>query len=116
MDIQVEMTTAPIPRSVTSAGRGQVGAWVEFAGIVRDEENGNAISALEYEAYEEMAIRVMRELLTELGASHRCISANVIHRIGVIPVGQTAIWIGVEAAHRKEALALVSEFMDRLRC
>ena len=39
------------------------GAWLEFRGIVRGEEDGQAISALEYEAYPEMAVREIRRLL-----------------------------------------------------
>ena len=111
----MKMTTAPIPRGAAPSKEGKVGAWVEFAGIVRGEEDGQPIVALEYEAYEDMAVRIMRELLAELGRSYPCIRAQVIHRIGIIPVGETAIWIGVEAGHRKEALALVSEFMDQLK-
>lgn len=115
MDLTVELTREPIVRPEPAASGGGVGAWVEFAGIVRGEEIGQSIAALEYEAYDSMAERVMRELLTELGSRLGCTSAHVIHRVGIIPVGETAIWIAVGSAHRKEALALVSEFMDRLK-
>ena len=79
------------------------------------EESEESIAALEYEAYDSMAERVMRELLDGLGARHGCLSAHVIHRVGVIPVGETAIWIGVGSAHRREALALTTDFMDQLK-
>jgi molybdopterin synthase catalytic subunit len=115
MHILVELTREGIVRPEPAGAGGAVGAWVEFAGIVRGEENDKPIMALEYEAYDMMAERVMRELLTELGAKLGCTSAHVIHRIGIIPVGDTAIWIGVGSGHRKEALALVSGFMDRLK-
>ena len=82
MQVQVHLTDQPIagcqalpaggggkrtecPRSPeASAGRqrppaydGVVGAWTEFRGLVRGEENGQPIAALEYEAYPEMALR-----------------------------------------------------------
>ena len=115
MNIRVELTREKIERPEPETAGGKVGAWVEFAGVVRGEEAGRAIAALEYEAYGSMAQRVMRALLEELGERHGCDSAHVIHREGIIRVGETAIWIGVGSGHRAEALALVSEFMDRLK-
>ncbi|MGD0745993.1 MAG: molybdenum cofactor biosynthesis protein MoaE, partial [Verrucomicrobiota bacterium] len=91
------------------------GAWLEFRGVVRGEENGQSISALEYEAYPEMAEREIRRLLREISARHPCSAAKVIHRVGVIPVGETAIYVGVASPHRSEAIALLAEFMDRLK-
>ena len=83
--------------------------------MVRGEENGQAISALEYEAYPEMAEREIRHILESLAAKHPCLAAKVIHRVGVIPVGDTAIYVGVASPHRAEAIALLAEFMDRLK-
>ena len=94
---------------------GAAGAWLEFRGIVRGEENGAKISALEYEAYPEMAEREIRRLLKIISARHPCLAATVIHRVGIIPVGETAIYVGVAGRHRGEALALLAEFMDRLK-
>ena len=96
------------------AGKG-VGAWVEFTGIVRGMEEGRAISALRYEAYQPMAENQIRRILDELHAAHPCLRVEVLHRIGVVPVGQAAIYIGVEAIHRAEAFAMASDFMDRLK-
>jgi len=67
---------------------GATGAWLEFRGVVRGEENGQAIHALEYEAYPEMAVREIRRLLQEISSRHPCHAAKVIHRVGVIPVGK----------------------------
>jgi len=92
-----------------------VGAWLEFRGVVRDEENGQTISGLEYEAYPEMAEREIRRILESLGTRYPCQAVKVIHRIGIIPVGETAIYVGVASAHRGEGIALVTEFMDRLK-
>jgi molybdopterin molybdotransferase len=39
----------------------------------------------------------------------------VIHRIGVVPVGEAAIYVGIAGRHRAEAFALLGEFMDRLK-
>ncbi len=115
MKIEFQLTNEPIAGKISRPQSGNVGAWLEFRGVVRGEENGQIISALEYEAYPEMAGREIRRLLQEISARHPCLAAKVIHRIGVIPVGETAIYVGVASPHRGEAIALLAEFMDRLK-
>jgi molybdopterin molybdotransferase len=116
MEIEIQLTDRPIAEKILPTGRpGATGAWLEFRGVVRGEENGQAIHALEYEAYPEMAVREIRRLLQEISSRHPCHAAKVIHRVGVIPVGKTAIYVGVASPHRGEAIALLAEFMDRLK-
>ena len=116
MEIEFQLSRGPIAEKIPPPARlGMAGAWLEFRGVVRGGENGQAISALEYEAYPEMAEREIRRLLTEISARHPCLAAKVIHRVGVIPVGNTAIYVGVASPHRREAIALLAEFMDQLK-
>jgi molybdopterin molybdotransferase len=116
MEIEIQFTDWPIAEQIPPPGQpGMTGAWLEFRGVVRGEENGQAIHALEYEAYPEMAVREIRRLLQEISSRHPCHAAKVIHRVGVIPVGKTAIYVGVASPHRGEAIALLAEFMDRLK-
>jgi len=93
----------------------EAGAVVRFEGRVRADEQGRTICALVYEAYQPMAERQMEKILRELGARHPCLSVRVRHRIGQVRVGEIAIAVEVLAAHRAEAFALVSGFMDRLK-
>ncbi|MCB1127512.1 MAG: molybdenum cofactor biosynthesis protein MoaE [Verrucomicrobiae bacterium] len=117
MRIEVQLTTERIvPPNISGLGPdGGIGALAEFSGVVRGEEDGRTITALEYEAYHGMALAVMRKLLEQLGQHHPCTGVWVIHRVGVVPVGEAAIWNGVVASHRREAFALLAEFMDQLK-
>jgi molybdopterin molybdotransferase len=116
MEIEIQLTPDPIAEKIPPLpSLGTHGAWLEFRGVVRDEENGETISALEYEAYPEMAGREIRRILESLGSKFPCLAAKVIHRVGVIPVGETAIYVGVASPHRGEAIALLAGFMDRLK-
>jgi molybdopterin synthase catalytic subunit len=116
MEIQVQLTDQPIATSLPPPVEfGIVGAWTEFRGLVRGEESGQPIRALEYEAYAEMAGREIRRLLTELSAQHPCLAARVTHRVGVVPVGEAAIYVGIASSHRTEGFALLAAFMDRLK-
>jgi molybdopterin molybdotransferase len=116
MEIEIQLTHLPIPEKVTpSSQAGAYGAWLEFRGVVRGEENGQTIGALDYEAYPEMAEREIRRLLETVANRHPCLTAKVVHRVGVVPVNETAIYLGVTARHRAEAISLLGEFMDQLK-
>jgi molybdopterin molybdotransferase len=88
---------------------------VEFRGVVRPEEDGQVIAALEYEAYEPMAHKVMTGILDRLLERHGVIEACVAHRVGRVPAGEAAIVLRVTARHRQEAFACATEFMDLLK-
>jgi molybdopterin molybdotransferase len=115
MKIHIQINTDPIPGRVEPPARPDLGTWVEFRGVVRGEEDGRTITALEYEAYQSMAEREMLRILEALAGHQPCLTAHVIHRIGIIPVGESAIYVGIGARHRAEAFTLLEGFMDRLK-
>ena len=115
MEIDIQLVPGPIAGKISPPLSGRHGAWLEFRGVVRDNENGENISALEYEAYPEMARRELGRILEEISSRHPCLAARVIHRVGIIPVRETAIYVGIAAGHRAEAIALLAEFMDKLK-
>jgi molybdopterin synthase catalytic subunit len=117
VDIQIDITTGPIvpPQTGPDVSHGRAGAVAQFTGIVRAKENHQAIVALEYEAYQPMAQNVMCRILEEIAQVHPCLHVHVLHRLGVIPVGEAAIHVTVTAGHRAEAFAILALFMDRLK-
>jgi molybdopterin molybdotransferase len=117
MRVEVQLTHGPIAEPAATAPEcgAKPGAKVEFRGVVRDTENGEPISALEYEGYEDMAAREMRRILTEIERRHPCLGVRVVHRLGLVPVGELALLVSVDALHRAEAFALLAEFMNRLK-
>jgi molybdopterin synthase catalytic subunit len=93
----------------------RVGSQLEFRGLVRAEESGRTIVALEYEAYLPMARRVLEALARDLLARQGGLAVRVIHRLGVVPVGDTAILIQVASRHRQEGLQFLQDFLDQLK-
>jgi len=108
------ITKEPIQPSPAPIDAGS-GAVVTFSGVVRDQEETEPILGLFYEVYQPMAENVIHQILQELSAKHPCTSAEVTHRYGLIPAGETSLWIRVCAPHRAEAFGLVTEFVDRLK-
>jgi molybdopterin molybdotransferase len=116
MEIEIQLTHEPIAEIISVAPSIRArGAWLEFRGVVRDEEGGRKISALEYEAYSPMAEIELRRILESLAKKFPCFATKIIHRTGIIPVGETAIYVGIASAHRGEAIAALAEFMDKLK-
>jgi molybdopterin synthase catalytic subunit len=116
MKIQVKITRDVLRAGGLLPAAVGCGAVVEFAGVVRGEEDGAMIEALDYEAYEGMARGEMERILRELGAAFACEAVTVRHRIGRVPVGEASILVRVEAKHRAEAFGMLTEFMNRLKC
>ncbi len=112
---EIHFTDAPIVIPPAELPSREIGASVEFLGIVRELENGEALTGLFYEAYEPMARRVLGRHFAELAELHPCAAVHFIHRTGPVPVGEASLFIRVLASHRKEALAFLSEAIDRLK-
>lgn len=115
MKIEIQFTDQSIVIPAAAWPSREIGACLEFQGIVREREGEGAVSGLQYEAYEPMARRVLERHLRELGTLHACAEVLFIHRLGWVPAGEASLFIRVLSAHRGEALALLTAAVDRLK-
>lgn len=112
-EIQFTQEAILVP-SLASPSR-EIGACAEFHGIVRELEEGTPISGLYYEAYEPMARELLSRHFAELSLLHPCAELLFIHRLGWVPVGEASLYLRVLAAHRRPALRLLSDAIERLK-
>ncbi|MFN2114420.1 MAG: molybdenum cofactor biosynthesis protein MoaE [Anaerolineae bacterium] len=101
-----------VVRSVTGDQRGAV---VAFEGAVRSPNGGRDVVHLEYEAFGEMAQREMERIariVTERWPGSR---AAIVHRVGRVGVGETAVVLAVAAPHRAEAFEACRFAIDTLK-
>ena len=115
MKTHIEFTRAPIVPPMASSGSREIGAVLEFSGVVRELEHGRKIPGLQYEAYEPMARAQLDKIFHELAAKHPCEEIYFIHRLEFVPVGEASLFIRISAGHRQPALALMAELIDRLK-
>lgn len=115
MDQQITFVSAPITIPPPVLPSRDIGACVEFQGIVREIEQGQTLAGLHYEAHESMARRHLERIFEELSAAHPCAGVVFIHRLGWVPVGQASLFVRVLAAHRGEALRFLAEAIDRMK-
>jgi molybdopterin synthase catalytic subunit len=92
------------------------GAVVTFIGVVRGETDGREVQHLEYEAYAEMAEETLRQVGGEVRARWQTIrEVAIVHRVGRLQVGETAVVIALSAAHRAELFDALRYSIDRLK-
>lgn len=104
-----------LDRCVTAVTGPSMGGVVTFTGVVRAHNQGHAVERLEYEAYTEMAEKVMRALCDEIEAEHPGCRLAVEHRVGALGVGDVAVVIAAAAPHRGEAFTACRAMIDRLK-
>jgi molybdopterin synthase catalytic subunit len=115
MKTHIEFTRSVIDPPAKSPAGHEIGAVLEFSGVVRELEHGKKISGLRYQAYEPMARTQLEKICTELAAKHACEELWFIHRLDFVPVGESSLYIRINARHRGPALALMGELIDRLK-
>ena len=115
MKTHITFTHAPIIPPALELGGHEIGASLEFSGIVRETENDKKISGLFYEAYEPMAQKKLSEILEQLAARCPCEDVWFIHRLGFVPVGEASLFIRILSRHRQASLRLMAELIDRLK-
>ena len=115
--ITTELVREPIDGAAAAAALGApgAGAVVTFVGTVRDQNRGRAVTAMEYEAYPEMARPLLAELAAETAARFRLEGVVLIHRLGRLAVGEAAVFIGVASAHRAEAFDAARHLINTLK-
>lgn len=113
----VALCRAPlsVDRCVQAVAAAGAGATVVFIGHVRDQNRGNRIVALDYSAYEPMALEVMRRLCDAVAMTSPNLRLAVEHRVGSLVIGDLAVVIAASAPHRAEAFAACRELIERLK-
>jgi molybdopterin synthase catalytic subunit len=93
----------------------EAGAVATFIGTTRMRSRGRTVQYLDYEAYAEMAEKVMAELAESLKAKHELSEVAIHHRTGRVDIGAVSVVIAVSAPHRAAALAACAEAIDTLK-
>jgi len=91
------------------------GAVIVFRGVARRQSRGREVVHLEYEAYPEMAEKVMAQIGDEMRERWPITNVAIVHRTGVLEIGQASVVIAVSAPHRGEAFAASQYAIDRLK-
>ncbi|MFN0146871.1 MAG: molybdenum cofactor biosynthesis protein MoaE [Dehalococcoidia bacterium] len=94
------LDTAEAIAAVESPAAGAINV---FLGVVRDNNLDRKVSHLVYDAYPEMAEKVMRQIAEEAIARFGLIDCAVLHRTGRLAIGEASLLITVSCGHRAES-------------
>jgi molybdopterin synthase catalytic subunit len=115
---EILITTEAIDGSALAAARASgpgMGAVVHFLGVVRGSEEGASIEAIDYTAFVPMAEVQFRRLLDEAARRWPLESVRVVHRLGVVRVGEPSLWMEVVSPHRAEAFDACRWIIDEMK-
>jgi len=91
------------------------GASVLFTGTVRDHNKQEKVSKLYYEAYHDMAEKILQEIENEIHVKWEIKKFVAIHRTGTLKVGEITVAVAVSDEHRKEAFEACRFGIDAIK-
>ncbi|HYL15483.1 MAG TPA: molybdenum cofactor biosynthesis protein MoaE [Terriglobales bacterium] len=95
--------------------RPEDGAAVVFEGVVRNNTRGRSTLYLDYESYEEMAVKQLGSLVEQAIAQFKVRDVAIVHRLGRLQIGDTSVLIVVASAHRNAAFDACRWLIDTLK-
>jgi molybdopterin synthase catalytic subunit len=100
---------------LAAARRDEDGGLTMFVGVVRNENEGRAVSYLEYEAYGPMAEREMEAIARRLADRFGGARVLMRHRLGRLDIGDVAVVVAASAPHREEAFAACRQGIEEIK-
>ena len=91
------------------------GGFCVFEGWVRNENEGHEVERLEYEAYDPLVLAEGQKVIDEARERFGFLDARCVHRVGLLEIGDCAVWIGVSSAHRDEAFKACRYIIDQIK-
>ncbi len=96
-------------------GKTEIGAIVTFRGVIRETSPHGRVKMLYYDFYPEMAGRVLEEIRTEAIERFGLVDATLLHRVGEVPVGETALLVITASEHREAAFQAAGWMVDEVK-
>ncbi|MDU0349114.1 molybdenum cofactor biosynthesis protein MoaE [Actinomyces sp. MRS3W] len=114
--LRAEVTSEPVKPDLLAAAVEDpaAGAVVTFTGMVRNHDGGHAVTAITYTAHPS-ANEVLGAIAAEVAARPGLRTIGVVHRIGELRVGETALAVAVSADHRAAAFAAASDVVEEIK-
>ena len=107
--------TIELERLVAHVGDPASGAIATFLGTTRESNRGRKVLRLEYKAYAEMAVAEFAKIAAEAARRWEITRVAIVHRTGVVPLGEASVAIAVSAPHRRESIEACHYCIDSLK-
>jgi len=99
-----------------SARRGEgCGAVTSFAGLVRAHHQGRAVTYLEYEAFDALALNTFAQIQSEATGFWPDVIVGIHHRTGRVEIGEASVVIAAASAHRAASFEVCRYVIERIK-
>ena len=112
--LSVEALTTQVEASVRRRGEG-CGAVASFVGLVRATHQGRAVTHLDYEAFDTLALNVFSQIQAEATEQWPDAALGIAHRSGRLAVGEASVVVVAATAHRAEAFQVCRYAIERVK-
>jgi molybdopterin synthase catalytic subunit len=113
--LELRETPLSLDECFAAVQRPEAGGVVIFVGTVRNQNQGQDVTRLEYQAYPSMAQKELGAIADEIERERPGTTLACLHRSGTLAVGDIAVICAASAPHRGEAFAACRELIDRLK-
>ncbi len=114
-DFLVTSNALSLDALVSRVSHPSAGGIATFLGVVRDHANDKPVKFLEYEAYPELAERMLAQIGAEAQERWSDVRIAIAHRVGRLQIGQASVIIAASAPHRAEAFSACRFAIERLK-
>jgi len=106
-----------IAQSISNhSSKTDVGGHSIFLGQVRkDEIDGKQVLAIDYTAFEEMALTKMHEIREDIFSKYPLSCMHVHHSLGMVNSGEICLFVFTSSKHRKPAIEACNELVERIK-
>ena len=117
MAVRIQTEDFDIGAELSALRRGdpKIGAIASFIGLVRDVNEGDAVSEMTLEHYPGMSERALEDIVAQAKQRWNIFDALVIHRVGTLKPADQIVLVAVSGAHRGDAFAACEFIMDYLK-
>ena len=93
-----------------------IGAHSIFLGQVRNDVlDGKEVTAIEYSAYEPMALEKMHEIREAIFNKYNLTCMHVYHSLGIVKTGEISLFVFTSSKHRRDAIDACNETVELIK-
>ena len=113
--VAIQQTPIDVDQIIREISTPRSGGIDVFIGVVRNHSQGKRVRQLEYSAYVPMAEKLMADIEQEIKTKWTIEKVTLVHRIGLLQVGEVAVVTAVSASHRDAAFEACRYAIDRVK-
>lgn len=112
IEVRLQQERFDVARELALLEAGDAGAVASFTGIVRGDDD---VEALELEHYPGMTEKALTALAEEASERWAVSGLTIVHRVGKLQKGEPIVFVGTASAHRADAIEAMHFLIDRLK-